>query len=151
MTGTILIGTFTSPDGKQCPFVTNGGVSLASARIGGHLQCLGCTTARDRSDLFGNERKRFVEDFREDRRQLDPLEARFGVKHLAAPTQKASLGQGRSKGAVGWSRWSWPARTNLKCPLATSLTPSSVPSHPNTCHQCFLLLSLFPCLYSYHL
>lgn len=52
VTGAVLIGTFAGPDGKQSPFVANGGVSLASARIGGSLQCLGCTTARDRNDLF---------------------------------------------------------------------------------------------------
>jgi hypothetical protein len=45
VSGTVLMGSL----------VANGGVSLAYARIGGNLRCLGCATAREWSDLFSLE------------------------------------------------------------------------------------------------
>jgi hypothetical protein len=53
--GRLVMAELSITDGKPVPFVANGGVSLAYARIAGSLFCRACHTSRDSMDLFSLE------------------------------------------------------------------------------------------------
>ena len=60
--GRVLMAAVFITDGKLVPFVANGGVSLAYARIEGSVLCRACHTSRDSTDLFSLESARIDGD-----------------------------------------------------------------------------------------